>query len=29
VIVISGDEQTFELPIGYEERLHLFLESHI
>jgi hypothetical protein len=29
VLVISGDEQTFELPMGYEERLHSFLESHI
>jgi predicted anti-sigma-YlaC factor YlaD len=29
VLVISGDEQTFELPIGYEERLHSFLDNHI
>jgi nicotinamide riboside kinase len=29
VLVISGDEQTFELPMGYEERLHSFLESRI
>ena len=29
VLIISGDEQTFELPLGYEERLHSFLESHI
>jgi hypothetical protein len=29
VLVISGDEQTFELPIGYEERLHSFLDRHI
>lgn len=29
VLVISGDEQTFELPIGYEERLRSFLDKHI
>jgi len=29
VLVIFGDEQTFELPMGYEERLHSFLENHI
>jgi hypothetical protein len=29
VLVISGDEQTFELPMGYEERLHSFLESRM
>ena len=29
VLVISGDEQKFELPMGYEERLHCFLDSHI
>ena len=29
VIVIVGDEQTFELPIGFEQRLHSFIESRI
>jgi hypothetical protein len=29
VIVIVGDEQTFELPIGFEQRLHAFIESRI
>lgn len=29
VIIISGDEQTFELPLGFEERLHSYLESRI
>jgi hypothetical protein len=29
VLVIAGDEQTFELPIGYEERLQSFLDNHI
>ena len=29
VIVISGDEQTFELPMGYEQRLQTFLDRHI
>ncbi len=29
VLVICGDEQMFELPIGYEERLNAFLNSHL
>lgn len=29
VLIISGDERTFELPIGYEDRLHAFLESRM
>ena len=29
VLVICGDEQTFELPMGYEARLHSFLDTHI
>ena len=29
VLVVSGDDRTFELPIGYEDRLHAFLSSHI
>lgn len=29
VLVVSGDDRTFELPLGYEDRLHAFLSSHI
>lgn len=29
VLIISGDDRTFELPIGYEERLHVFLDQHL
>jgi anti-sigma factor RsiW len=29
VLVVSGDNRTFELPMGYEDRLHAFLSSHI
>lgn len=29
VIIVSGDDRTFELPMGYEDRLHAFLDSHI
>lgn len=29
VIIVSGDDRTFELPIGYEDRLHEFLDSHM
>ncbi len=29
VLIVSGDERTFELPMGYEDRLHAFLESRI
>ncbi|MGC9158738.1 MAG: anti-sigma factor family protein [Terracidiphilus sp.] len=29
VILISGDDRTFELPMGYEKRLHSFLDRHI
>jgi hypothetical protein len=29
VIVIVGDEQTFELPIGFSQRLHAFIDNHI
>jgi hypothetical protein len=29
VLVIVGDEQTFELPIGFEQRLHAFIERRI
>lgn len=29
VVGIMGIEHTFELPIGFEQRLHAFIESHI
>jgi len=29
VIVIVGDEQTFEVPIGFSQRLHAFIDNHI
>ncbi len=29
VLIVSGDERTFELPMGYEDRLQAFLESRI
>ena len=29
VLVVSGDERTFEFPMGYEDRLHAFLSSRI
>ena len=29
VLVISGDEHIFELPVGYEERLHSPQNKHI
>lgn len=29
VVVIIGDEHTYELPIGFEQRLYAFLERHI
>ncbi len=29
VLIVSGDARTFELPMGYEDRLHAFLSSHI
>jgi hypothetical protein len=29
VLIISGDERTFEIPAGYEERLHSFLDQHL
>jgi Putative zinc-finger len=27
VLVISGDERTFEVPLGYSERLHRYLDK--
>ncbi len=29
VIIVSGDERTFVLPVGYEDRLHAFLVSRM
>ncbi len=29
VMVISGDERTFEVPVGYSERLHRYLDNKI
>ena len=29
VLVISGDDRTFEIPVGYGERLHRFLDSRM
>jgi hypothetical protein len=29
VLVISGDERTFEVPVGYSERLHQYLDQKL
>ena len=29
VLVIMADERTFEIPIGYSERLHAFIDQHL
>ncbi len=29
VLIVSGDDRTFELPMGCEDRLHAFLSSHM
>lgn len=29
VLIVSGDERTFELPLGYEARLKVFLDKHL
>lgn len=29
VIIIAADERTFEVPVGYSERLHEFLDRHL
>jgi hypothetical protein len=29
VLVISGDDRTFEIPMGYGERLHRFLDNRM
>lgn len=29
VVIIAADERTFELPAGYSERLHGFIDQHL
>lgn len=29
VMVIVADERTFEIPVGYSERLHAFIDQHL
>lgn len=29
VLVIVADERTFEIPVGYSERLHAFIDQHL
>jgi anti-sigma factor RsiW len=29
VVVIVADERTFEIPVGYSERLHAFIDQHL
>ncbi len=29
VVVIVADERTFEIPVGYSERLHSFIDQHL
>ena len=29
VLLVTGDEHTFEVPIGYEETLHTFIDRHL
>jgi sigma54-dependent transcription regulator len=29
VLLISGDERTFEVPLGYSERLHRYLDGKL
>lgn len=29
VLVIVGDDRTFEIPLGYSERLHAFIDRHL
>jgi hypothetical protein len=28
-LVIVADERTFEIPVGYSERLHAFIDQHL
>ena len=29
LLVIVADERTFEIPVGYSERLHTFIDQHL
>ena len=29
VVVIVADERSFEIPVGYSERLHAFIDQHL
>ena len=29
MLVIVADERTFEIPVGYSERLHVFIDQHL
>ena len=29
VLIVVGDERAFEIPLGYSERLHAFIDRHI
>lgn len=29
VLIITGDDRTFEVPVGFEARLHDFLSEHV
>jgi anti-sigma factor RsiW len=29
MLVIVADERTFEIPVGYSERLHAFIDQHL
>ncbi len=29
LVVIVADERTFEIPVGYSERLHAFIDQHL
>jgi len=29
VLIIVGDERAFEVPLGYSERLHTFIDRHL
>ena len=29
VLIIAADERTFEIPVGYSERLHAFIDQHL
>ena len=29
VLIIVGDERTFEIPVGYSERLHAFIDRNL